>query len=102
MDGSLYFDGLPTTRWARNIAANPFAAIHLESGEEVLILEGVVEDVVTDAASGARVVEAWEAKYGRLHPRPATEEIFRLRARAGRGWSSSSLMDGVRWRFEEA
>ncbi len=101
VDGALYFDGLPTTRWARNLAANPVVAVHLESGDDVVILEGVVEDTVTDAELGARIVEAWAAKYGRPLPGPATEGIFRLRPRSARAWSDASLEDGTRWRFAD-
>ncbi|HYH12591.1 MAG TPA: pyridoxamine 5'-phosphate oxidase family protein, partial [Thermomicrobiales bacterium] len=48
LDGALWFDGLPTTRWARNLAQNPSLCVHLESAEEVVILEGMVEDLETD------------------------------------------------------
>ncbi len=99
VDGSLYFDGLPTTRWARNLAANPAASVHLESGDDVVILEGTVDDIVTDADLGARIVGAWDAKYGRLHPKPDTQVIFRFRPRTARAWSSASLVDGTRWTF---
>jgi len=100
--GALYFDGLPTTRWARNLAANPAIAIHLESGEDVVILEGAAEEVTTDEETAAAIVRAWDGKYGRLHPEPATRGVFRLRPRAARAWSRASLEDGTRWRFGDA
>ena len=101
VDGALWFDGPPTTRWARNMAANPAVTVHLESGDDVVILEGVAEDVeaVTDADLAARIVAAWDAKYGRLHPEPAIQGIFRLRPRTARAWSSASLEDGTRFTF---
>ncbi len=102
IDDSLYFDGPPTTRWARNLAEHPEASVHLESAEDVVILEGVVEDLVTDAGAGTRIVEAWTAKYGRLLPKPTTEGVFRLRPRTARAWSSTALGDGTRWRFAGA
>src|SRR5581483_11367565 len=40
LDGALYFEGSPETRRARNLAANPALVVHLESGDEVVILEG--------------------------------------------------------------
>lgn len=98
--GALYFDGIPTARWARNIASNPAAAIHLESGTEVVILEGVVEDVVTDADVAARIVAAWTAKYGRLLPEPATSGIFRLRPGTARAWSQFPD-DATSYRFPD-
>ncbi len=75
--------------------------MHLESGDDVVILEGVVEDTVTDAEVGARIVEAWTAKYGRLHPEPATRGTFRLPPRSARAWSDASLEDGTRWRLAD-
>jgi len=101
VDDLLYFDGIPTARWARNLAANPYASMHLESGDDVVIVEGVVEDLVTDAETGERVVRAWDEKYGRLHPEPAAQGLFRLRPRNVRAWSAASLVDGTRWRFAE-
>lgn len=100
VDGALYLDGLPTTQWARNLAKNPFASVHLESGEDVVILEGIVDDLKTSAELGARIIQAWDSKYGRLHPDPAGSGVFRFRPQTGRGWSTSALTDGARWRFD--
>src|SRR5512146_1291179 len=43
MDGILYFDGSPDTRRGRNIRQNPRAVVHLESGDQVVIMEGAVQ-----------------------------------------------------------
>jgi general stress protein 26 len=99
VDGALYFDGHPQTRWGRNLAANPNVSVHLESGSDVVILEGVAEDVTTDEALGTRITDAWTAKYGRLTPDPAGSGMFRMRPSVARGWSHESLNDGARWRF---
>lgn len=40
VDGRFWYDGSPDTRHARNLAHNPACALHLESGEQVLVLEG--------------------------------------------------------------
>lgn len=102
IDGALYFDGIPTARWARNLAANPSIAIHLESGDEVVILEGEAEDVeATDAELGARIVAVWDEKYGRLHPEPATDGIFRLRPKRARAWHDFPH-DAARWQFPDS
>lgn len=63
---ALQHGGHPATRWVRNLAANPALSVHLESGEDVAILEGSVEDVITEAETGTRIIAAWDAKYGRL------------------------------------
>ena len=99
VEGALYFDGLPTTIWGRNLARRPAATVHLESGDNTVIIEGDVEDLTTDAALGERVRSAWAAKYGRLVPEPAARGIFRLRPRHARAWSSEDLHDGTGWNF---
>ena len=100
VEEALYFDGLPTTQWGRNLAANPAISVHLDNGADVVILEGMVEDLNTDPALGSRIAGAWDAKYGRLTPDPARRGILRLRPSAARAWSSESLEDGTRWQFE--
>lgn len=100
-DEALFFDGHPSTRWARNLALNPAVAVHLESGDDVVIVEGVVDDLVTDADLAARIVSAWAAKYSRLLPEPADRGIFRMRPRTARAWSTASLEDGTRWSFDD-
>jgi nitroimidazol reductase NimA-like FMN-containing flavoprotein (pyridoxamine 5'-phosphate oxidase superfamily) len=99
LDATLYFDGPPTTRWARNLAANPRLTMHLESGEDVVIVEGHADDLVTDDELAGRIVTAWNEKYGRLAPQPSTIGLFRMRPRSARAWSQSSLVDGTRWTF---
>lgn len=39
-DGLIYYDGSPKTQHARNITENPHVSLHLESGEQAIILEG--------------------------------------------------------------
>jgi hypothetical protein len=101
MDDAFYFDGIYTARWARNLAANPAISVHLESGADVVIVEGMGEDVVTDADVGARIVEAWAAKYGRLLPDPVGGGMYRVRPRAVRAWSQFPD-DATCWRFGDA
>jgi nitroimidazol reductase NimA-like FMN-containing flavoprotein (pyridoxamine 5'-phosphate oxidase superfamily) len=97
VDGALYFDGLSTARWARNLTANPAASIHLESGTDVVILDGTVEDVVPEPELAARIVEAFAAKY--VSPLPqATRGMYRLRPRSVRAWSRFPD-DATRWDF---
>jgi nitroimidazol reductase NimA-like FMN-containing flavoprotein (pyridoxamine 5'-phosphate oxidase superfamily) len=47
--GTLYLYSERSTVKARNLAADPRVVIHLESGEDVLIVRGVVEDLGTPA-----------------------------------------------------
>jgi hypothetical protein len=100
VDRTLYLAGPPTTRWARNLAAHPAVTVHLESGENVVILEGVAEDVTTDAGLGRRIVDDWLGKYGRLAPDPAGDGIWRIRPRTVRAWSSDALDDATGWTLD--
>lgn len=99
VDDAVYFDGPPITTWGRNLKTNPALSIHLDSGDDVVILEGTAEDITTDSVLGDRIVEAWNAKYGRFPPDPAGDGILRLRPLTARAWSSESLEDGTRWDF---
>ena len=100
VDGAFFFGAGPDTRKARNLAENPYVAVHLESGDDVVILEGLSEDLVTTADVAARIIAAWEAKYGRLLPEPATRGIFRVRPRTARAWTRFPD-DATRWQFPE-
>src|SRR5919206_3597441 len=54
LDGVLYFEGSPATRRARNLATNPALSVHLESADEVVILEGEVHEASPPAPVLAR------------------------------------------------
>jgi hypothetical protein len=43
VDGKIYYDGSPETRHARNIEKNPNVSLHLESGSDAIIMEGIAE-----------------------------------------------------------
>jgi hypothetical protein len=75
IDGRLYFDGAPTTRRGQNISRNPQVAVHLESGDEALILEG--EAVILGSAPerdlAQELSKAYTAKYGPVGYAPGPE-----------------------------
>ncbi|MDQ4107123.1 MAG: pyridoxamine 5'-phosphate oxidase family protein, partial [Actinomycetota bacterium] len=75
VDETLYFGTDPNSRKARNLARNPNVAVHLESGDEVVIVEGVAEELTAPAPSLSRkVVAAYAAK----DQDPDTGEEFHL------------------------
>lgn len=97
LDGALYFGGGPRT--ARNLAANPAVAIHLESGDDVVMLEGTAEPIANPAAAWfARYADAFAAKYDY---RPEEASGYVLRPRVAYAWSSFPA-DATRWRLDEA
>jgi hypothetical protein len=101
VQGCFYFDGHPRTRWARNLARDRRASMHLESAAHALIVEGIGEDVErTDEELGTLIATGWQEKYGRLVPDPAARGIFRLTPVRARAWSED-LRDGTVWTFDD-
>ncbi|MQA01092.1 MAG: pyridoxamine 5'-phosphate oxidase [Dehalococcoidia bacterium] len=74
LDGRLYFEGSPETRRARNVTANPAVVVHLESGDEVVIVEGEAQGASPPPRDVAeRLSVIFDAKYGAshdYHPKP--------------------------------
>ena len=64
-DEVLYFGGDPKTRRQKNLASNPEACIHLESGTDVVILHGEVVIIRhPDTALTKNLARASQEKYG--------------------------------------
>lgn len=64
VQGKIYFDGSPETRHARNIARNPHVVVHLESGEDVVVLEGIARETGKPAPELAlEIAGAYSNKY---------------------------------------
>jgi hypothetical protein len=97
VDGVLYFDGAPHTGWGRKLTANPRIEVHLESGDDVVILKGVVEDIPQlDRELYARVAGAFTAKYDwKLED----HGCFALRPRVAYAWTSFPA-DATRFHFD--
>ncbi len=93
VEEGLHFGGGRSTRKARNLAANPNVVAHSESGEDVVILEGVAEEV-TDPALQERIDDAYETKYGVRHGTP----VWVLKPRVVHAWSRFPA-DATRWVF---
>lgn len=60
--GALHFYGEPSAVRSRNLAADPRAVLHLESGSDVLVLHGTAP-AGAPAHAHAAVVAAYAAKY---------------------------------------
>ena len=86
VDDALVFGSNPRSRKARNLARDPRVVVHLESGDEVVILEGEVEPAETTDAIAA----AFAAKYDWKPELGKSEGWFRLRPRTAYGWLEAS------------
>lgn len=103
IDGTLYFSAGP--RSARNLADNPAVSVHLEDGDQAVIIEGISEVVRgPDPSLSAAIDEAFAAKYDW---RPSDEAegavgegMYALRPRAAYGWTSFPA-DATRWQWSD-
>jgi hypothetical protein len=100
VDNTLCFGGGQDVRWVRNLAANPYVAVHLESGEDVVILEGRVERIADEKHPlEVKGAAASEAKYG-MRSGDTFEPFWALRPRKVIAWSQFPT-NATRWVFGE-
>ena len=93
-DGRFWYDGSPETRHARNLAQNPACALHLESGEKVLILEGESRPAgPVDVATG----EALAAEFARKYAPAYTPEPDAWSGDDGGGMAIFTPKRGLAW-----
>ena len=79
-DGAVHFSTSTRSRKGRDLSRDPRVVIHLESGDEVVILHGEVEPFeLTDA-----LADAYEAKYD-------------YRPTSGEGWYLLRPQRGLAW-----
>ena len=100
IDGAFHFSTDPRSRKGMNLAANPNAVVHLESGDDVVVVEGTVAPVMDGDFLG-RFVEAYDAKYG-FRPDPADPggAFYRLHARVALAWREQDFPTSAsRWLF---
>ncbi|HZQ65503.1 MAG TPA: pyridoxamine 5'-phosphate oxidase family protein [Gaiellaceae bacterium] len=103
---ALYFEGSPQTRRARNLASSSALVVHLESGDEVVILEGDAHEVgKPERALAERLSAAFTEKYGstRYEYRPRPDQwdeggLWAMRPRVAFGWDDFPRTT-TRWRF---
>ena len=103
---TLYLYSERSTVKARNLAIDPRVVIHLESGEDVLIVHGAAEDLGTPAEVPS-VVAALAEKYTRPEDRqylpdadPAFDVVYAVRPRSAIAWRLDDYADSQRrWSF---
>ncbi|MDL5361859.1 pyridoxamine 5'-phosphate oxidase family protein [Halalkalicoccus sp. NIPERK01] len=98
VDGTFHCGGGGRTRWARNLAAGSGIAVHRESGDDVVIIEGMAERLDQENADPElieRLDAAYEAKYGIRHGTP----FWAIRPWKVLAWSDYPT-DATRWEFE--
>lgn len=101
LDGAVHFGSGARSAKARNLAANPNVVVHLESGDDVVILEGVAEVLRADAepARFAGVADAYGAKYPGFRPDGA-DPFYVVRPQLAFAWEEKSYpKSATRFRF---
>ncbi len=103
LDEQLYFGGERQARRTLNLHANPHLCAHLESGDEVVIIEGVAEEV-TDPDRLKQIGAASADKYQMVDLN--TEEslsraiYYRVRAQVVLAWLEQDYPNtATRWVF---
>ena len=101
--GSLYFATDRTSQKARNLAADPHISVHLESGDEVVILEGIIQEE-QDRERLAHMATAYNQKYPgfSFDPFARSDDVtFVLHPEKAMAWTEKSFpSDATRWRFQ--
>ncbi|MDA1188447.1 MAG: pyridoxamine 5'-phosphate oxidase family protein [Chloroflexi bacterium] len=98
LDEAFVFATDAASRKARNLVANPHTSVHLESGDEVVILEGVMEQVA-ELSTLERFVDAYEAKYA-IRPDVSESPVYKLRITVAMTWREKDYpTSATRWAF---
>jgi PPOX class probable F420-dependent enzyme len=100
VDERLLFSTSRASQKGRNLARDPRVVVHLESGDEVVILEGVAEEE-NDVGQLTRFADAYDTKY---HVRPDIDDrenvTFAVRPKVAFGWLEKDFPGGAtRWIF---
>jgi len=102
LDDALYFGTAQTTRKARNLAHNPAISVHLESGDDVIILEGNTVEI-NDKAVFKKIDASCRTKYKMPLMIIPESVLYCLRPRVVLAWKESDFPGtGTRWEFSRS
>jgi len=103
VDGALYWGTARDSRKWRNIELNPNIVVHLESGDDPVIVEGTAREA--DPNSNSELFEklkrASEQKYGTWMPPQPEHVTIEVRPRKVLAWSEQNMpKTATRWTFD--
>jgi nitroimidazol reductase NimA-like FMN-containing flavoprotein (pyridoxamine 5'-phosphate oxidase superfamily) len=96
----LFFETEPMTRKARNIERNPAVVVHTESGDEVVIVEGIATPYRPSAEAGQAIARGFAEKYDGYAPDPAewgSGSLYRVEPTVVFAWRD--MPTATCWRF---
>jgi PPOX class probable F420-dependent enzyme len=100
VDDAFMFSTDPTSVKGRNLIARPAVVMHLESGDDVVVIEGTVERA-PDSAVLTRFADAYKEKYEfRPDPDDPNGITFVVRPKVVLAWTEKDFPNSaVRWAF---
>jgi len=104
IEGAVYFGTARSSRKARNLAQNSAVSIHLDSGDDVVILEGLAVEVdLTDKPTFKKLDAASRAKYNMPLMVVPEGVLYSVRPRFVLAWTEKDFPNNAtRWRFNSA
>ena len=100
LEGRIYFSTGRASRKARNITANPEVVVHVERGDDAVIIEGRAEDI-RDREVMARFAAIYSPKYDWPIDIEflAANALYAVRPRLVLAFTEDLVETATRWRF---
>lgn len=100
LENAFYFGTARETRKEKNLTANPALAVHLESGDDVVILEGVAAEIKDDAIL-KKLDAASRGKYQMPLMIMPESVLYRVCPRVVLAWTEKGFpKDATRWELK--
>ncbi len=104
MNETLYFGSSRSSRKSRNVTHNAQTVVHLESGDDTVILEGILLELNDDALL-KRINQAYKEKYPPYDPTQSDPDpgtvMYHLKPQKVMAWLETDFpRTAARWIFE--
>lgn len=98
----MYFGTASSSRKARNLAHNPALSVHLDSGDDVVILEGTAIKVdLSDKFTFKKLDAALRSKYKMPLMVVPESVVYSVRPRVVLAWTEKDFPNNAtRWTFD--
>ena len=104
IDGAVYFGTARSSRKAQNLAHKPAVSVHLESADDVVILEGEAREVdLSDKSIFKKLDDASRAKYKMPLMIAPENVVYAVSPRFVLAWTEKDFPNNAtRWTFDSA